>query len=130
MYVGMGDARKSSFLCDGSIEKLFPLSRGLRIVTVQFTYTPIQCTWVWVMYGNLRFCGKVVCAGQRTENRDCTMTYTLIQCTWVRVNLRFCVTKSSILDRGLEIVTVRYTYIHMMYVGMKNVRTSSFLCNF
>ena len=56
MYVGMGDARKSSFLCDGSIEKLLPLSRGLRIVTVQFTYTPIQCTWVWVMYGNIRFC--------------------------------------------------------------------------
>ena len=48
----------------------------------------------------------------------------------MNVNLYFCMTKSSILDIGLNIVTVRYTYIHMMNVGMDNVCTSSFLYNF
>ena len=39
MNVGMGDVRKSSFLCDVSMAKLFVLERGLKIVTIQCTYT-------------------------------------------------------------------------------------------
>ena len=35
MYVGMDDVRKSSFLCDVSMVKLFVLDSGLKIVNVR-----------------------------------------------------------------------------------------------
>ena len=47
MYVGVGDARKSSFLCDFSMAKLFVFGRGLKIVTVR----------VYIHIYNVRYCG-------------------------------------------------------------------------
>ena len=79
MYVSIGNVRKSSFLCDFCMAKLYVLHREVKKVTVRYTYT------MYVGMGDVRE-SSLVCD-------FCMCEYKKKKCVYIEklfLSLRLC----------------------------------------
>ena len=164
MYVGMDVVRKSAFLCDVSMAKLFVLFRGLKrvtvrsrthsynvrgygccteicvsvwrfydkivldrefkIMTVRWTSAPIQRTWVWVTYGNLRFCVTFLYTQNSNLATQLTTLCRSVASFLYRHSQPFCaLIANTLLFCGREYVIRTYGYEYFIYANIKKLAT-------